>query len=87
MELLMKLYKHHLSDRYGVYEDGYWINRITMPWSSSEKQEIWLIWLPSWGLLYSMNNDVERWGQRGVSVNLRTGQWREHARFPELAHV
>lgn len=57
-----------------------WINRITYNYDRHEKAEIWLVWLPSYGMEYQVFRDNYEWSQRGLWLNLRTGEFRKVTR-------
>ena len=72
----MRFYRHHVVKEYELLIDDAWINRITHTNHEGVVCELWLFWLPSYGMEFDYNTDADRWSQRGFLINLRTGQKR-----------
>ena len=80
----MKFYHHSVTKPRGFAETPAWINRVTML-DGERSAEIWIVYLPSYGMMYNVNFDCALWSQRGFLWNLRTGEFRMISRPVDIA--
>jgi hypothetical protein len=61
-----------------------WVNWIT---SIDPPNDLLIVWLPSYGMEYSMIHDEVRYSQRGFFFNIRTGDRGKATRVVDAQYV
>jgi hypothetical protein len=71
----LSIYCHYEADnRYIIRRPECWINRVTRHDRGDLTSDIWLIRLPSWGMVYQVNIDEERFSQRYIAWDSVSGR-------------